>query len=343
MQLSVVIGLFLLAECVVRLQGYTPGDLRPNWSNFHPVDSLVVYDDFVVDSSGILVANKDFFRSKDISLNSDGFRTAEFERIDTARHKVMLIGDSFTWGLSAHPIDSCFADLLRGKSAGSIINLGIPSADPAQYDAIASKYIPRIRPETVIVMFYLGNDIMPYARPIIPFKPFYYYTNAGAMMADDRDRHLNSAREAYDYYTREKFFLLHPANFFEVIVSKSALMSRIYSFKYRWAEKKLAEKSIADMSVTKHYLYSIIDVCKQNNCILHIVLIPEIKEADKPKSFFEKRYQGFFADPLLSKYTYIPEGNFSRYYTPYPDGHLNNAGHRFYADRLADILKMEKK
>jgi hypothetical protein len=337
-QVAIALGLLLLTEVFLRYQGYAPGDLRPNWSNFHPVDSLVVHDDFIVDSSGILVANRTHFKETKEGVNSNGFRAPEFDELDTVKHKLLLIGDSFTWGLSAQPIDSCFADLLKSHWLGTVINTGIPIADPAQYDAIARKYIPKLMPEKVIIMFYLGNDIMPQVRPIIPFKPFYYYTNAGAMMADDGAVHLNSAKEAYEYYTHQKFFLLHPANALEVIVAKSAFLSRLYSFKYRWEEKWKAERAISDMSVTQRYLYSIVDVCRKNRCGLQIILIPEIKEADKPRAFFEKRYKGFFGDSTLASLTFIPEGNSPKNYVPYPDGHLNNAGHAFYAEFISQQI-----
>jgi hypothetical protein len=313
LQAVIIIGIFSLAEIYVRHDGHGPGDLRPNWSNFHPVDSLIVYDDFIVDSTGILVAK-------------------------------LLIGDSFTWGLSAKPLDSCFADLLKSMLQDTVINMGIPIADPAQYAAIARRYIPIVHPDKVIIMFYLGNDIMPMPRQIIPYRPFYYYTNAGAMMADDGDIHLNNAREAYNYYTRQKFFLIHPVGICEKIIAQSALLSRIYSLKYRWEEKRKAEQAISDMSVTQRYLYSIVNVCKQYNCSLQIILIPEIKEADKPVTFFEKRYKGFFKDSILAHYTYIPDGNSPQNYVPYPDGHLNNAGHKFYAYKIAERIKyMDKK
>jgi lysophospholipase L1-like esterase len=334
-QTLIAISLFSLVEIFVRHQGYGPGDLRPNWSNFHPVDSLIVHDDFIVDSTGILVANS---KTTNIPINSNGFRAPEFADMDTVKHKILLIGDSFTWGLTAQPLDSCFADLLKKMVEGTVINTGIPIADPAQYEAIAHRYIPILHPEKVIVMFYLGNDIMPQPRPTIPDKPFYYYTNAGAMMADDGAVHLNSAQDAYDYYTRRKFFLIHPVGFFEKVIAKSALLSRIYSLKYRWEEKIEAEQAITDMSVTQKYLYSIVNICKENHCSLQIILIPEIKEADKALAFFEKRYKGFFADGTLSKCTYIPEGNTPKNYVPYPDGHLNNAGHRFYAKKIAEQL-----
>ena len=337
-QTVILIVIFTMGELRLRWQGYTPGDLRPSWSNFHPVDSLVVYPDFIMDSTGILIGNVERLRAAGLAINSNGFRTSEFRDMDTARHKILLIGDSYTWGLSAQPLDSCFADQLKNKLDATIINLGIPSTDPAQYDALARRYVPLLKPEKVVVMFYLGNDIMAKPRAIVPFRPFYYYTNAGAMMADDGDIHLSSAREAYEYYTHQKFFLLHPAGLLEQVISRSALLSRIYSVKYRWAEKHAVDGAITDMSVTQRYLYSIVDICRSHHCQLQVILIPEMKEADQPRAFFEKKYKGFFGDSILSKYSYIPAGNSSRYYVSYPDGHLNNAGHSFYAEKIAERM-----
>jgi lysophospholipase L1-like esterase len=261
--------------------------------------------------------------------------------MDTTKPKLLLIGDSFTWGLTAQPLDSSFADRLRGMMDMTIINTGIPIADPAQYEAIGAKYIPQLRPEWVVVMVYLGNDIMQEERPIVPFRPFYYYTNAGAMMADDDGRHLNSAQEAYDYYTHQKFFLLHPANLGENIIAKSALLSRIYSFRYRWREKMDAENAIRHMDITRHHLLAIRDLCTRNGCKLQIILIPERKEADRSVSFLMQRYKDVCQDRKLSTCMYIPDFNASRYYTAYPDGHLNNAGHAFFANAIAQYIRAD--
>ncbi len=335
LQSILLIVLFCIAELSVRWMGYSAGDLRPNWSNFHPVDSLEVYNDFYTDSSGILVANNSISKG----INVEGFRAPEFKSLDTVKHKVLFLGDSFTWGLSAAHIDSCFADLVSSKVSETIVNTGIPIADPAQYDAIAQKYIPTLKPEKVLLFFYLGNDIMLQERPVVPLKPFYFYTNAGALLAQDGPHHFEAAKEAYEYFTRQKFFLLHPKNVVEKVISKSAFLSRVYSFKYRWEEKRATENAIENMTVTQKHLYAIVKVCKQNNCALKIVLIPEIKEANEPLAFFQKRYKGFFEDEILKSLVYLPDGNFSQNYVPYPDGHLNNKGHAFYAEKILELLK----
>lgn len=333
-QFLIMLSLLLAAEYYIRHLGYSGGDLRPVWSNFHQVDTLIEINDFKVGRDGILVADKKYNRF----INREGFREREFDSIENSKPRLLLIGDSFTWGLSANPLDSCFADLIREKTTYTVINLGIPAADPAQYEAIATKYIPLLKPCRLLVFFFLGNDIMQEERPIIPFKPFYFYTNAGAMMADDGDLHFNTALEAYNYYMYHKYFLSKPDNAFEWLVSESALLSRIYSLKFRWNEKQRAESAIQNMFVSKKHLYSILRVCRQNCCSLQIVIIPELKEADQPQQYFRERYKALFADPVLSNFCFFPSGNSSTNYTPYPDAHLNNRGHAFYAQQITNLL-----
>jgi lysophospholipase L1-like esterase len=276
-------------------------------------------------------------------INRNGFRTPEFDSLDSATHKLLLIGDSFTWGLSASPIDQCFADLIQHKVPETVINTGIPIADPAQYEAIAQQYIPQLQPQKAVLFFYLGNDIMLKERDIVPWKPFYFYTNAGALLAQDGEHRFNTAQEAYHYFTQQKFFLLHPQGLLETIIAQSALLSRLYSFTFRWQEKRNAEHAIKNMSVTQQHLHAIVSICKAQHCNLQIVLIPEVKEADEPITFFQKKYVGFFQDSVLAPITLVPSGFSKQHYVPYPDGHLNNAGHQLMAAKILELLQKNAK
>lgn len=350
MKTKVLLGntmLFLLligiVELGLRFTNYQPGNLTPNWANFEPVDSLIEYHHFYTDSNGLIVANKTYFDTIHIDINSDGFRTPEWKSIDTSKKTDLFIGDSFTWGLSANPVTACFVDLVRNQSSNNIVNLGIPVADPLQYSELAKKYIPKIKPQQVFVMFFLGNDIMQNDRIITPNKPLYFYTNAGAMLASDGNRTFASAREAYQYYSAEKYFLLHPTTVFQKVASKSALFSLFYAFYLRWVEKQQYNKSTEAMTFTKKHLYQIVKQCKANQSNLHIVVIPEQKEADKDSTYFKNRYRTLFADATLGPYVFLPSGINKTHYTPYPDAHLNNAGHQFYAKQILGLLSDSEK
>jgi len=338
-QLLLLLLLLGAIEMGMRVMGYSPGDMRPNWMNFHPVDSLVVINNFYVNHEGILIADSNFWKNGPVHINEEGFRSPPFTSIDTNKKEVLFIGDSFTWGLSAEPlVNHCFVDLVRNETRYEVINLGIPATDPPQYAALAQKYIPRFLPAVTFIVFYMGNDLLTEDRQLTPDEPFYYYTNAGAIFADIDGRHFKTAQQAYHYAMYEKYFLNNPKNAFEWVISKSALLSRIYSLRFRWEEKMKNESAIKDSRVTKKYLKQIQQVAKQNNVVVKFILVPEIKDANKNLDDYRTRFADILNDPdLKDDWLLLP--NSKDNFNNYPDGHLNNKGHRHYADFIEEYLK----
>lgn len=334
----------LVIEVVLRAMGYAPGDLRPNWLWFQPVDSLYVIRDFYVNDKGLQVADKNYWAAHDsFYINSDGFRNKEFETIDTTKKKVLLIGDSFVWGMSAKPMqDSCFAALLQQQTQYEVINTGIPATDPAQYAEIVRRYIPALKPDYVIVFFFMGNDLMDRGRGIIPNEPISYWTNAGAIQADIDGRHFSNAQSAYNYIANEKYYLKAPKAWYAKVIAKSALLSRLYAGKFRIEEKLAFEHKRKHTDVSRSYLYAIKQTAQQYKVPVKFVVIPELKEADLDKQAYYKRYADILQDENMKQDWFYPPVS-PAIYTPYPDGHLNNEGHSRYAifikTMLADYFK----
>ncbi len=149
---------------------------KKNWSAF---DSLVV--DYIFHP-----------------INENGFRSLSFRQVKSERKKVMLIGDSFTYGQSALDLSNSFADQLLAD--GFIVyNMGIPGADPAQYLAIAQRYLPIVKPDFLIINVYAGNDIIYYQRKPEPNVPLFYFTNAGCIMNHPLHKYLYSPQMALDF------------------------------------------------------------------------------------------------------------------------------------------------
>ncbi|HWB63987.1 MAG TPA: SGNH/GDSL hydrolase family protein [Chitinophagales bacterium] len=329
----------MAVEIALRLWGYQPGDMRPNWLNFKTVDSLYVVHDFYSDTDGILIADSAYWAQQGIHVNEGGFRSPDFGKADSTKKKVMFIGDSFTWGFSANPIPNhCFTDLLRNETNYDVINLGIPAADPPQYLALAQKYIPRLKPDFVFVMFFMGNDLMQEDRKVTPGVPYFFLTNAGAIFADIDGKHFETAQQAYNYIVSDRYYLHHPKNIIEWLVSKSALLSRLYSVRFRIREKLDFEQAIKDSHITKKYLEAIKAVAAQNHTRLKFVLIPEIKEADMAPDKYRERYKDILEAPQLAQ-SWLMVKSSAACFNKYPDGHLNNKGHRVYADFLEQYLK----
>ncbi len=338
-QLLFVLAAVLVIEFTLRYMGYEPGNIKPNWSNFQPVDSLFVKKDFYMNNKGFMVADSAYWVNKGSHINSEGFRTHSFGQPDTTKKRVMFIGDSFTWGMSALPVDdSCFAALVEGESNYQVFNLGIPVADPVQYWAVAQKYIPVLKPDYVFVFFFMGNDLMEDDRQVIPNKPFYYSTNAGGISGVIDGIYFNNAGEAYNYIVNQKFYLQNPSAWYEKLIAKSSLLSRLYSVRFRVEEKIKFERVVKDSRLTKKYLRRIQDVARQNRVPVKFVLIPEIKDANMPIQAYKKRYSDLLLDSTLAP-DWLTLQNAASNFKDYPDGHLNNQGHRLYAEFLKAFLK----
>ncbi|HRN93390.1 MAG: SGNH/GDSL hydrolase family protein [Chitinophagales bacterium] len=332
-QVLFIVAILLTAEVALRYTGTEPGNIQPTWSNFKTVDTLIEIPYFISNSNGILVANSKF----NSNINNWGFRFDKTKLNEPNKKKIMLIGDSFTWGLSATPLDSCFADLLNKNEALNVLNFGIPVADPVQYAAIAKTYLDSVKPENVVVVFYTGNDVMLCDRNIEQ-KPFYYYTNAGALLAADGNKFLPSAKAAYNYYAIEKFRIKKPKNNIESIAIKSALATRLLSIWQQYKSKIEKENAIKTLGISKKYLKEIKQLCQEKNIKFTIAVIPEYKELAFYRKPFKTKYHGLFQDNELGKFCFVPNNLNSKMYNPYPDAHFNNAGHRAYADFLQKIL-----
>ena len=337
-QFSFLLIALLAIEFCLRCVGYQPGNLTPNWLNFQPVDSLYTISEFVTNKDGILVAGTDTTLSGYTAVNHDGFRTKKFSAIDTTKKKLLFIGDSFTWGLSAKPLDSCFADIIQHETNYEVINLGIPVADPPQYFELSQKYIPLLKPDFIFVVFFMDNDLMLFDRKISANEPIYFMTNAGAILADIDGKHFHTAQAAYDYCVNEKYFLRNPKSLLERIISKSALLSRLYSFQFRMNEKLRYERTVNDSHITKKYLRGIKRIAEESKVPLQFVLIPSRKEADLSLEKYTERYADLLNDEDL-KSDWMLFANHSTNFTEYPDAHLNNKGHRVYADSITLFLK----
>lgn len=132
-------------------------------------------------------------------INKDGFRSIAFKHYSNSKPKILLLGDSFTWGHSTTVKSNCFSDILLANGF-VVYNTGISATDVAQYHAIAEKYIPVIKPDIIIVNFFLGNDIMYHKREIKPYTPISYHTNGGHLMADLLRTHFETPQKAYSFY-----------------------------------------------------------------------------------------------------------------------------------------------
>jgi hypothetical protein len=430
----IILVVLILFEMFLRLVNFKPGIFQ-HYSNFQPVDSLIVYKNFKTDDFGIysfsewvsdsipmhfdfetnkpndfilehfsplddvfdvflsykmletdkdLVKNPlyflkkselidkntsfyDFYRKKinegnaktelDFLIdeyvkkpyNRHGFRSIPFVNLkNTKRPKILLIGDSFVYGMSSKPYYCSFYDILLSKEY-CVYNAGIPGVDPAQYLAIAKKYIPILQPDIVIVNFFPGNDYMYFKRRTVAEEPHEHITNAGFFESSPKGEYLNPL-EAYNFYL--SLSQIPAVNIFNRSMSTFSITSILWKilFKANLVEhKELSDyenfrnsKYGESLEITKCYLDSINSICKQYNTALINSVIPYRYDQNiKENTFFTvdtTRLNELFA---YSNYQY-PKNLLDEDF--YKDSyHFNKSGAKKYAEFLDSLIVLKTK
>jgi len=272
-------------------------------------------------------------------FNSDGFRSIEFKNITTSKPKILIIGDSFVWGMSAEPYYNSFTDILSAR--GYIVyNAGIASVDPIQYLNVAKKYVLEIEPDIVIVNFYEGNDIMQKDRIHQKGVPHEHITNAGFFESNPEGEYLN-AQDAYNYYSSH--LEIPQDNFLDVILSKSAIGSVFWTFIHKNRRTNFYSQLTDSqrISLTKNYVDSLNIFLTSNSVEYFYTITPEFNSNIKDKTAYiqcdtEKIHQ------IFNTLAYYSPSNlkYEDYNEP-KDFHFNNSGSLKYANFIDSILQIK--
>lgn len=108
------------------------------------------------------VRGKPFDNVYGYPLNSRGFKDKEFKEEKAAGiRRILGIGDSFVFGVVPYPQN--FLTILEEKlnSGGErfeVLNMGISGTGPPEYLSLLKNEGLGLKPDMVIVFFYLGND-----------------------------------------------------------------------------------------------------------------------------------------------------------------------------------------
>lgn len=336
-----------VVEMLLRAWGMAPGYLDMGYDDFRPLpegERLTVSREFYTDSLGIFRALPDSFRHRPgYHVNAWGFRGPAFDLQDSSRKRVMLIGDSFTWGATARPIDSSFADRLR-LPGYQIFNLGIPGTNPDQYERMALHYMPLIHPDMVCVFFYAGNDVMLWPNDVVPYGNCYHITNVGWLNAYLEGPYIGGPEETYTYYVQR--FNVPPNNWFNRFCALTVIGSRLWQVLDRlgWVDGKrlpqVQARKDASSAAATHGPYSgahlrnIQRHCAEQGIPFRLFVIPRHHAIAPPDTVA--------CPKMLGGLPYIyPEGLTKEDYYGRPDGHFNNSGHRKMAETiLRELTRM---
>ena len=357
--------LFLL-ELSLYVACFKPGYYNQRFDSeiqlFRKVDTLKLLPIFYPDSDGITKINidgcsldSDAWTIKKlywdyicgVSLNSDGFRTREFS--DTALdHKktkrVIFLGDSFTFGYSAQPISNSFVDLIEKNGAIKTYNLGVPGSDVTTYLKLLERHLNQIRPEKVVINFFIRNDCIEYDKQLAPsqFNDI-FVSNAGVTYKSIKQPQTNlilefeSAQDSYRY-TLDKLSLFNKISWTAKLASKSNLTTQLFRFTLKDSEDALSinYKSHVAKKHTAAILDEIEKLCSIYSVELALVVIPGATD----DSTIMKRVITTQI-PNYENTFFYPSNLLTSDFVPGRDGHFNNVGHQKYADFLKDSVLKE--
>lgn len=98
-----------------------------------------------------------------VSINSLGFRDREFSPVKPTPYRILVLGDSFTYGWGVD-IEQTWAKVLERNLKNrqvevEVANLGVPGTSPLDYAPFAQKAIPALKPDLVIIGVLQGDDL----------------------------------------------------------------------------------------------------------------------------------------------------------------------------------------
>jgi len=273
-------------------------------------------------------------------INKEGFRSVPFHPYHGAKKKVLLIGDSFTWGHSAYFITNSFSDHLLAKGY-VVYNAGISGADPAQYLALAEKLIPTLLPDYVVVNFYLGNDVIYFNRQPEPGVPIFYSTNAGNLISAPQHRYFYNYKDAYNFALActnvPSYTFLGRMSYYSSLltlpfyVGSKLGMKFTFAPEYRGYFNEVVANTLRAPSANQQ-MAAIEKLAHLHGAKFGLTIIPSIGRFGKlthPKDF-----AGLFANHL---YFYPTSLTFDHYRRD--DGHFNDEGQPVYADFIDEVIK----
>ena len=262
-------------------------------------------------------------------FNTEGFFSIPFSVVDTARPKVLLLGDSFTWGHSAQNKTSSFANELLARGY-NIFNTGVSGADASQYLEILKKYGPLIQPDMVVCNFYLGNDVQYFERIPKQEVPLAFHTNAGVIYSQHHGVQFTTAKAAYENIMSN--MAIPQTTVVNRVMSKTVVSTYAWLFCAKLGIIKhgfFKGKLYPEEPLTSRQIMGMSTICDSLGAKFILSVIPSVEDGRLKQV---EQMVGLFGSVPYHQ----PEMTVDMY--DQTDGHFNAAGHLHYANHLEKLI-----
>ncbi|MFT4545110.1 MAG: hypothetical protein ACI9EQ_001580 [Bacteroidia bacterium] len=262
-------------------------------------------------------------------INDDGFYSIPFINSSSALPKVLLLGDSFTWGHSSSNKTLSFANTLLARDF-LVFNTGISGADVAQYRRLMELHMEKLLPDIVVLNFYMGNDVEYFQRTPKSGLPIHFSTNAGNLLAFQAGVQHETKEDAYSSIMSN--MMIPRTTRLNRIMSQTVISTLIWTGLERLGV--ITHEYFGGLQRPKRpeCNYDIIwmeNYCASRNIPFILSVIPKLKggKLEGPEN----------VENLFDSITHHqPNMTVSMYNAK--EGHFNDAGHLFYANYLQVLI-----
>lgn len=256
------------------------------------------------------------------------------------RKRILLLGDSFTWGMSAEP-GASYAETLSAAHADAIIwNTGIPGTGTNQALLAFDVYAPVLQPQLTILGF-VDNDFDDNLLPVDSWVNALDSSGKAVHMRKYIIDHEENVIE-FDLHDLEYIQAFHqhpPTGEWERQLGLTRLGSLLLRLRDAIEPSQPATESLARRrQVTRQYLLDLKQAVGANGSRLLVLLAPRRADIFRAGA----RYQ--MAEQLMQELE-IPYVNPISILVPYvdfaapPDDHWNSAGHQKIGRLISDCVE----
>lgn len=208
----------------------------------------------------------------EFKLNSQGFKDVEFTvKKDPQTYRVLGIGDSFTFGVVPYPDNYLTVLEEQLNQAGKrveIINMGIPGMGPRDYLSILSNEGLELKPDRVLLSFFIGNDFSDNKLTQNMRRENYSYVieffRSLIKIQQNYEGHIFNPQERGNYPDNKPTF--SEEQFLEIEAERS--VQYLTNEESQAAFKDLFKDAVSDLKKIKA-------LCDYQNIALTVIIIPD--------------------------------------------------------------------
>lgn len=276
------------------------------------------------------------------NLNAQGFSDSDdfvySEDVASAPLRILMLGDSFTFGASAS-VGNSFVEVLEANSGVEVWNVSMPGAGTIQHAQWLETFAPIMQPDLVIIGFYM-ND---FEDNLYPIDSYFWGTTSDLGRLAIRQYQRNRSGEIVRVDSPEALYYRssgvdRPDNSMVRAMGKTRVGSLLIRFFNAMLQIQDRFSDNWIIEPTREYLLQIHDYATENDIPVLILGIPSLQDVDGTATLpiYDSSLELFEETDfqvLDSRLFIIPE-----HYNP-PDVHWNTEGHIVIGQQLAACVE----